>query len=304
MLPAGGTPAFVCHGGESPRQDGPVGCARRHYGGVIDHVILVLLMGAAAAGVLVMVLRVRLGSTMAVCAAVLWYLGCLVPILLARAGRLPDPLGLGGAVDFAHTAALVLGPAAVVAAAGGMQRAEPRPFAPWPTTGIIALVTLGCACWLVALEGQLSPYTWPMVVNCILMAAVGALTALGLAMLRRRARPVAALGGVLAGLGAASAVAASVPLAGAGVTAVVAALLISMRSPGGDTLARALRCAGIGSLIGLLAAGLLDLHAGFFFSGQPTLAIAQVTLAGIAVATSVAVGLVARGAAKALHGSR
>lgn len=276
---------------------------------VIDHVQLVLVMGLAAAGVIAMILLPS-GAVSAAVFAVAWYLLCFVPVLFMQEVWWPDPLDLGAATDFAAAAPLHLTLYGLVGAAGlaGATRASRAHPATERTrrSGIrTALMTaggvlgmaVGWSCWLVALEGEISRYTADMALNCLVLVIVGSGIATAMALVRRRGFiDDWAVSGAIAGLAAASGAAASLPLGGAvavGVIAgaaggVIASQLRIRRVPHGE---RRIAAAGIGAVVGLIALGLLDDRAGFFFSGQPTLALAQVTLVVVALTIGFAVGL-------------
>ncbi|MCW4384309.1 hypothetical protein OH146_00800 [Salinibacterium sp. SYSU T00001] len=262
---------------------------------MIDHVVLLLLMGVAAAGVIAMLFP---PSPRVFIIAAIWFAGCLVPLVLAQASRIPDPLSLSDAMDFAGAAALHLS-LAVYASTAIRVSASPAPTPPireragWrAVVGAVALVAAWCA-WIVALEGRLTVFTAALVGNVLLSALGGLGGATLVAGLRARHRNDP-LGGLLAGLAAASAAASGIPPAAAlsvGFAAGIVAVMSGAR--GGVVRPRSwIRPTGMGALIGLLAVGVLDVRSGFFFTGQPTAVIAQLVLVAVAIVVPAALGAV------------
>lgn len=275
---------------------------------MIDHVFLLLLMGLAAAGAVVIVLDRGPLRHMRIAAAIAWYAACLVPLVALQADHLVPWSPLATSLDFGGAAALHASlfvylrsvraaerTAVPARRGGGMPRSIPT------TIGMIALATAVWCAWLVALDGHLGSFTALMLANCILLAIAGAGAALLLAVIRRRAVGSVMWDGAVAGLAAGSAAAASLPVAGAVAVGVVAGMLAGspMKWGAGSRLflGRSIDAAGVGAVVGLLAIGLLDTRAGFFFTGQPTLVIGQLMLIAAAVILALLVGIAVRATA-------
>lgn len=271
---------------------------------MIDHAVLLLVMGLSAAGVVVIVLEPAASRPRATMAAVVWYVACLVPLVLLQSGHWLPQSRLALSVDFAGAAALHAGLAVFLRLArprrrrvAPVLREASRPSSAAAVLGVIAMVTLAWCGWLVAIDGQFTALTASMLVNCILLSAAGSGAALVVAA-RHRAIAPAALDGAVAGLAAASAAAAALPAAGAAVVGLLAGMLVGVplrrRRGVGRTVERLLDAAGIGAVTGLLAIGLLDARGGFLFTGQPTLMLGQLVLVVTAVTLALVVGLAAR----------
>jgi ammonia channel protein AmtB len=283
---------------------------------VIDHVALLLVMGVAAAGALALVLRPTMGDASTAVVVLAWLALAYVPLVLMQSGRLPDPLSLGTASDYGAAAPLhvsMFGVLAAIGTAGARGRSPagggvaPRWTAPRFALAAVAATSAWTA-WLVALEGELSSYTFGMATNTLIMAGCGGLGAVAAAVFRRR-RPVGVdfFIGTGSGLAAATGAAATLPSGAAvavGILAGSVTLVSTSRwSRTGDTGMAIALGTGIGAVIGLVALGSLDARAGFFFSGQPTLALAQVTLVAVTLTLGYAVGILAVLAALRLRGA-
>lgn len=270
---------------------------------VISHLTLLLLMGLAVVAALGEALRSICGRMTSLFAAGSWYLLCFVPLVLLGEGEGGEPTGLSP-VDFAGAVPLHLSVAVFLWAMARLRRqgqVENKPMAGLRPQRAIALVlTLSAAwvAWLVALEGELTGFTGALVLNSVAAGASGASTAAVLSLRDRAMRSQRMLWGALAGLAASSATAASVSLLSAVVIGVIAGSIAGIAGlraahafgPWGTGLG----AAGIGAAVGLLALGLVDDRSGFFFTGQPTLLLAQLAAVLLAVMLSTIVGVVIR----------
>ncbi|QEE61305.1 hypothetical protein FVA74_06725 [Salinibacterium sp. dk2585] len=284
---------------------------------VIGHLSLLLVMGFAVMAALIEALRGRAGRSSAVWSAVAWYLFCFVPLVLLEEDIIELPAitadDFGGAAPLHLSAGVFLW---LMTRSSQVRRTEgdrvlESPI-PRPLVLTVALI-VAWAAWLVALEGELSSFTGPLVLNCVTAGVLGAVTAGALSLRTREQAAQRMLNGSLAGLAAAAACAASVSLLAAAVIGAVAAYLARLAELrlNGERGAwgSALRAAGVGALLGLLAIGVVDDRAGFFFTGQPTLMLGQVAAVLATLVLSIAVaacvrGVLALGHARRAAGSR
>lgn len=269
---------------------------------MIDHAQLLLLMGVAGGGLLIHRGWLNEHRRHAVTAGLVWYATCLLPLVHLQ-NRVDALFPFGDSHDYAGAAALHVSMAGVIwlssprdlrrrNGASSSLLADPTNLG---ALAAIGLLVLAWASWLVAIEGRLSSYAMDIALTCVALGALGALAATGTALLRRRSLASVSIAGAVAGLAAASAAASSLSLLGAVPVAVSVGILAAVVLPRhGNALSvdAILAAAGIGGATGLIAVGLLDERGGFFYTGQPTLLIAQVSLVVIAGAWAVVVGSV------------
>ncbi|WP_403024834.1 hypothetical protein [Salinibacterium sp. GXW1014] len=278
---------------------------------MIGHLSLLLVMGLAVMAALIEALRGRVGRSSAVWSAAAWYLFCFVPLALLEAGVIQ--LRAIMAHDFGGAAPLHLSAGAflwLMTLSTQGQRAEGEKAHESSTARTLVFTVVVIAAWsgwLVALEGELSGFTGPLVLNCVAAGVFGGVAAGALSLRVREHAAQRMLTGSLAGLAAASACAASVSLvAAAGIGLVAACLALLADEPArseSEAWCSALRATGVGALLGLLAIGVVDDRAGFFFTGQPTLMLGQAAAVLATVVLSIAAaacvkGLMALGAAR------
>ncbi|MBF0671141.1 MAG: hypothetical protein IR160_00975 [Salinibacterium sp.] len=279
---------------------------------VIDHLSLLLVMGLAVMAALIEALRGRVGRSPAVWSAAAWYLFCFVPLVLLEEVIIELPAitahDFGGAAPLHLSAGAFLWLMTRSSQGQGAEgdRAHESPTAR-PLVLTVALI-VAWSSWLVALEGELSSFTGPLVLNCVTAGVLGAVTAGALSLRTRDQAAQRMLNGSLVGLAAAAACAASVSLLAAAVIGAVAAYLArlaELRLDGGPgAWGSALRAAGIGALLGLLAIGVVDDRAGFFFTGQPTLMLGQLAAVLSTLVLSIAVAAGLRGVLALGHARR
>lgn len=239
----------------------------------------------------------RRGAVPAVVAAA-WYCVVFLPLAWAFLDPASTPLGIDGSLDYAGAAPLFLGlGAASWVFAFAFRRGEPMPAVHWdsirpPGYALTLALTVGVwGAWLVSTEQDLNRFTVVIFVNTVALAAASTAASVAAQLLRSRTvQADTTCGALTAGLAAATAVSAYLePVAalalGALVGLITTRLLRRRRDDGGAALGRLLGIASIvGASVGLISLGLLDLTRGFFFTGQPTLALAQAALIGVSLA--------------------
>lgn len=257
---------------------------------------LQLMMGLAACGLVIIVAAERLPLRSAAILGGAWYLFMLAPLLLvSRASSIAKHKNswqlLHTSLDFAQAAPFLLSLAAVFVVIAQMQRKTAlKPAVCWrevrmSRAGIaLAAIVLGWTGWLVAAEGTLNEFSATILANTATATGFSLATGLIVQLIRTRVVTLQhTTVSVLAGLAAATAIGAyvSIPTAvGVGVIGgFVAASLATRRGRLDESLGCVVASGvGTGALVGLLALGLLDRNAGFFFTGQPGQTLAQLVL--------------------------
>lgn len=261
--------------------------------------LAVVLMGLASAGALVLIANERCTRAVATSYGCLWLLLCFVPLGVAWLSPETAILGVEGTLDYAGAM-----PFPVALGVGGLMtavissrtRASPLLAIRWPQTlMLLAASTVGVAGWLVVAEGELNEYAITAAASVTAMALSGVVASFAVHAIRKRVpHPAAVLSAVVSALSAAVGSAAFIGLlasAGLGIVCAVigqvVALAIARRTASGEL---ALCAAAVtGGALSLLALGLLDRSSGFFYSGQPTLALAQLQLVGVGLAYAAAI---------------
>lgn len=259
---------------------------------------LIAGMGLAFAGLLAGVVGERRRGTAPALVGAAWYVVVFLPLAWAFLDPTSTLLGVEGSLDYAGAAPLHLGlgtGAAVFTFA--FRPGAPRPAVHWaairPTSYVVtlAITVVGWGAWLMSTEQDLNRFSAVIFVNTVSMAATSTIASVLTQLLRSRRIVVrTTCGSLVSGLAGATACSAylEAPAAlvlGALVGLVTTQLLHKRRNDAGATLGQLVAVSSIvGASMGLLALGLLDLNRGFFFTGQPTLSLAQAMLIGVSVA--------------------
>lgn len=275
--------------------------------GPISPLLLVLLFatGLAFAGIAWLVVSERRTGPMATVVACGWYLLVFAPLLIAFV--IPDaPIAVSGSLDYAGAVPFFLGLWALALAVAVVLRRRPVvPFFRWDRQGVgrfmlsLLLLVAVWTGWLVSTELDFTEVSLAIVRNTLGLVLASLVGGFAAEWGRRRtvSMPGACLS-VLAALAAATAASANLELLSSlaigAIVGIVAALVAHKKSGSGlDSIGRMLLRANIvGAPIGLLSLGLLDRSRGFFFTGQPTLTIAQLVLLIVSLVFAVAVSMV------------
>lgn len=268
--------------------------------------MLVAGMGLAFAVLLAAVVGERCKSAAAALISGAWYVVVFMPLALAFLDPDSTPLGVADSLDYAGSAPLHLGLGVSAAVfMFGFRRGPFRAAVAWtavrPLSYVIVMVAVavGWGGWLVSTEQDLNRYSGVIFANTVAMAAFAILASVLAQLLRARtvsARTVC--GAFAAALAGSTACSAHLEPAAAAVLGALIGLvstqLLERRRNRPVTALGALVATSmiVGASLGLLALGLLDVNRGFFFTGQPTLALAQITLIGVTVAYAAATSTV------------
>jgi ammonia channel protein AmtB len=275
-------------------------------------IALIAGMGLAFAMVLSVVLGEKTRTGIAAMVGTAWYVLIFLPLGLAFFAPEVAPWAIDGSLDYGGAAPLHLALGTTIATlAIVFRRTAAVPVVAWATLGVkkyavgLGLLVVGWGTWLMSTEQDINRYSWIILTNTAVMAVGAAVGSLILQLVRLRGmsgRTTCAA--VVTGLAGATACSAHInPTAAIVLGTLMGALTTQVfevrRIRAGSGLAPVVGIASIlGAVVGLTALGLLDLNQGFFFTGQPTLPLAQAALIGITVALSatmsILIGVVAR----------